>query len=332
MFGGDENQETRKTYYNEQPDIAFNQVEVHKMVPKKISLEKERLYEDTLHLKTNINQLVEENLKLKSRNQQLERDLGRLTKTLESMSGQGNANIYGARGNESSLTVSLKKQVKELKEVLAKKDEEIENWKRNTKVTKLQELEAEIRAFTDENIRLKGIIEKFSNERPQMSMEEINQLEEKYYMQNNLIDTLQRDNNRLLMDVKELERQCMMLQQDKEIDAKNYQKKNAELNRMRKHLKEKEKLLNKKIVESRKPTKGLGERESKAEDEEILKILAEKDAEIEKLEKIINSYENVMQFYSESFNWIFVKRRIEIVCRDLRVLRKPSQSEDTMNQ
>lgn len=37
--------------------------------------------------------------------------------------------------------ISLKKQVRDLRETLAKKDEEIENWKRNTRVTKLQELE-----------------------------------------------------------------------------------------------------------------------------------------------------------------------------------------------
>jgi len=41
-------------------------------MPKNITVEKEKLYEDTLHLKQNINNLKEENLKLKTKNLNLE--------------------------------------------------------------------------------------------------------------------------------------------------------------------------------------------------------------------------------------------------------------------
>ena len=45
---------------------------------------------------------------------------------------------------KSSLVLSLKKQIRELKESHARKDEEIENWKRNTKATRYQELDVMI--------------------------------------------------------------------------------------------------------------------------------------------------------------------------------------------
>lgn len=86
---------------------------------------------------------------------------------------------------QNSLKIALKKQVKELRDALAKKEEELENYKRNTKTTKLQELEVdnerklgiyhlytylqtELQVFTDENIRMKETIERLMRERPQM--------------------------------------------------------------------------------------------------------------------------------------------------------------------
>ena len=45
---------------------------------------------------------------------------------------------------KSALVVTLKKQVKELKEELAIQFEELETMKRNTKFTKFQELEVKI--------------------------------------------------------------------------------------------------------------------------------------------------------------------------------------------
>ena len=58
----------RKVAYGEGLQIQ----DVQKLMPKNIHVEKEKLYEDTLHLKQNINNLKEENLKLKTKNLNLE--------------------------------------------------------------------------------------------------------------------------------------------------------------------------------------------------------------------------------------------------------------------
>lgn len=129
-FIAEDSREYRRTYLNDHIHTEFTQPDVHKMIPNKISLEKvskgvrvhlinylvqERLYEDTLHLKKNVNRLAEENLKIKSRNHQLEvcnkfidtffkryfkQENAKLTKMLEGLSGHGNMNIFGPKVTE----------------------------------------------------------------------------------------------------------------------------------------------------------------------------------------------------------------------------------------
>lgn len=57
------------------------------------------------------------------------------------------------------MTQSLKKQVKELKFDLGEKIEEIEAMKRNIKITKISELDIEIKTYRDECIRLQRMLE-----------------------------------------------------------------------------------------------------------------------------------------------------------------------------
>lgn len=55
--------------------------------------------------------------------------------------------------------MSLKKQVKELKQVNEKKEEELSNCKKNIKQTRFFEAEQEIKVYKDELIRLRYLLE-----------------------------------------------------------------------------------------------------------------------------------------------------------------------------
>ena len=55
--------------------------------------------------------------------------------------------------------MSLKKQVKELKFDVQKRDEELDSFRRNIKSTKIAEIEVEIKTFKDESLRLRHMIE-----------------------------------------------------------------------------------------------------------------------------------------------------------------------------
>ena len=101
--------------------------------------------------------------------------------------------------------MNLKRQNKELRDEVKGRVEEIENLRKNTKVTKYQELETELKAFIDENIRLKGLLEQHIRNNPEIKIEDYNALEERYYMQTNMIDSLQKEVTHYKQVVKYLE-------------------------------------------------------------------------------------------------------------------------------
>lgn len=55
--------------------------------------------------------------------------------------------------------MSLKKQVKQLKADLQKREEELAHINKHSKVTKLKELEYEIEVYREELIRLRGLMQ-----------------------------------------------------------------------------------------------------------------------------------------------------------------------------
>jgi hypothetical protein len=106
----------------------------------------------------------------------------------------------------------LKKQNKDLRDEMKLKQDEIENMKKNTKHTKFTELETELKAMTEENVRLTAMFEEYIKTKPPIKLEDYNALEEKFYMQVNLIENLQREISRLSNDLKYLEEQNYNLQ------------------------------------------------------------------------------------------------------------------------
>ena len=55
--------------------------------------------------------------------------------------------------------MSLKKQIRELKYEVAKRDEELEVLRKNIKNTRTKEVEQEIQIYHDECLRLRSVIE-----------------------------------------------------------------------------------------------------------------------------------------------------------------------------
>jgi len=55
-----------------------------------------------------------------------------------------------------------------LRDELKQKQDEIENMKKSTKQTRVNELEAELKAMTDENIRLTAMFQDYIKTKPPM--------------------------------------------------------------------------------------------------------------------------------------------------------------------
>lgn len=123
------------------------------------------------------NQLREEHVKLKTKVKILENELGRKEKTIEDLfshnqlSQPSTKHPSGATQSllpmapaqkyqqETFLVMSLKKQIRELKYEVSKRDEELETLRKNIRVTRTQELEQEIQTYHEELLRLRQVTE-----------------------------------------------------------------------------------------------------------------------------------------------------------------------------
>lgn len=137
------------------PDAAT----LARLKPKHIALEKERLYEETLTLKMEANYFREENVKLRTKMQQLERELDRRDGMLEGLRGTAIKRNFSATLHSTHLVSSLKNTIKELRNELRTKEDETQKAKKDFRTSRITELETELQAYADECTRLKHHLE-----------------------------------------------------------------------------------------------------------------------------------------------------------------------------
>lgn len=123
-----------------------------KIKPKQISIDKEQLFQENMQLKLKNHSISEEVVRLKTKCSMLEQEICKMDK------GKDNLGIWD-KSNSLNLTQSLKQTVKDLKNSLESKDQEIYKLKSNLKCSRTNELEAELQAYIDECTRLRHHLE-----------------------------------------------------------------------------------------------------------------------------------------------------------------------------
>lgn len=135
------------------PNFNKNQssldLEVSRMRPRNIKVERERLYDEALREKMTANLLKDENLKLKTKVHILESELAKKDRLVDDLLMQqesgilknanaGGAVLIGAKATklESHLAQNLKKKIRELQQALTQKTSEVESLKRHIKSTR----------------------------------------------------------------------------------------------------------------------------------------------------------------------------------------------------
>jgi hypothetical protein len=103
----------------------------------------EELYGRVLELKNSLNEVREENLRLKTKVHQLEKENRREDNEVD----------------KGSLVGTLKNQLKDSSRALEMKDKELQDLRRSTRATHLTEIEVEIKVYKDECTRLRRILE-----------------------------------------------------------------------------------------------------------------------------------------------------------------------------
>ena len=125
--------------------------------------DKEYLQDETVKLKKSMHEFRNRNYKLKSKVAQCDKQLAEKDKAIHELLDQISStkpNTALPKGTKNThLINALKKQVRETREDIRGKEREIKKFMKSLKITRIQEIEVEIKMFADECTRLKHIIE-----------------------------------------------------------------------------------------------------------------------------------------------------------------------------
>ncbi|CAD8101178.1 unnamed protein product [Paramecium primaurelia] len=206
--------------------------------------ESEKLIEDNQQLKVQLNQFKDENIKLRTRNTNLEKDLQKCQKIIEEVEATGNMKrFYAKPSTDNQMILSLKSQVKELRQMLDQREQDMLQLKKSVKYTRLTEMEIERKHFQDETLRMKQIIEELIQQNLYAQQKEKDQqkLQEMVQQRDNLIKQMQEDIEQLEIQNKNLESQ----QQQLIIGFQDLDKEYVKLDQsMQAKLKSKDKIIN----------------------------------------------------------------------------------------
>ena len=170
--------------------------------------ENESLYEESMKLKIQTNNLKEENLRLKTQIQVTEKELEKRDQLVEEVTLSLNSNMKCSECSlknpaspvkhkkmlailKSSLTNNLKKQVKDLRSEVS----DLKKEKMDMKNTKVTELNIELNVMKDEWLRLRNILEEnFKSKAGKEQQQEAKALKSGLQERDVFIDTMRSDN------------------------------------------------------------------------------------------------------------------------------------------
>ncbi len=166
-------------------------LEVSRMRPRVINVEREKLYDDAMKQRITANFLKDENIKLKTRLHIMEGELQKKEKLVDDLLMQQDSfqvgapisskSAYSKLKLDSHLSLNLKRKIRDLQNEIAEKSNETETLKRNIKNTKISEIEVEMKMYIDECTRLRHQLEEVIKSKDTFAdPEELRLIEEKF--------------------------------------------------------------------------------------------------------------------------------------------------------
>ena len=192
--------------------------------------EKEQLYENSQKLKQAMNQLINENTKLKTLIQNNESELVKKDKIINELYMQlstgvsTNPKLVNQLKTNTHTVMALKRQLKDLKAISKEKSDKIAEISKNIKQFKIQDLESQSQIVSDECVKLRQLLDELIKQQNSGYGTEITEAEEKVYEQSKSIKKLTAEKDKL---------------------EKIYLEKEDELNRVKSEVQELETKLNK---------------------------------------------------------------------------------------
>ncbi|CAD8143693.1 unnamed protein product [Paramecium octaurelia] len=151
----------------------------------------EQLYQDLQQSKQQVNNLKDENTRLRTKVQHNEREFLKYENLIEDLTTQKKSN------NSDLQIISLRKQVKDKSQELEDKMKELEILKRNSKVCKLQELEIEKKVYFEQTLMMKHMLQMAQDQiqYQQSKLEQVQHLESQLDICHEQMFKLQQQNN-----------------------------------------------------------------------------------------------------------------------------------------
>lgn len=186
------------------------------MMPKvktnPVTVEKERLYEESFQMKNKINNLKKEISLLKSELLKKEQEVNKKDRILEEITNDSQNNMFMmpvdnkivGKAKEATLINNMKKQYKELKKQFKEKCDELENVKKVLKISKINELNIENRTLLEELNKIKAfyLLSAQQNETNEKNFKDYSNLQENLSKQHLIILTLNDNINKLQEDMR----------------------------------------------------------------------------------------------------------------------------------
>ncbi|CAG9323322.1 unnamed protein product [Blepharisma stoltei] len=229
------------------PNKEAEPIMLAKLRPKNIQMDKERLYDENIALKMKVNSLTEDVILLRTRISQLERDIGKKEIFIDQKSPTEKPNSKNVH-----LITNLKQNVKELRSELQTKETELISLRKNTKTSRIMELEAEVQAYVDECTRLKHHIEDLLHQNGiENPTGEYEGFEAQSYRQTLVNSNLQKENAELNQALSEAKEEIFKLK-SKLSDPEKKKKKKSTSRKNDEHLKTEIQILKQQLENERK--------------------------------------------------------------------------------
>ncbi|OMJ80903.1 hypothetical protein SteCoe_18763 [Stentor coeruleus] len=156
-----------------------------RLKPRRVNIDKERLYEENMALKLKNNNLHEDITRLRTKINQIEKELNK----------REDQNEHTQHIKPAHLINSLKSTIKDLKSEINSKNDEIIKLKRNIRSTKINEIELEVQAYIDECTRLRHHLEEIMKQRETPQANQV--IEDKTTQNSFIVNNLKKENEDL---------------------------------------------------------------------------------------------------------------------------------------
>ena len=181
--------------------------------------EREQLYAETMQLKRTVNSLRKELAETKSQVVKTELTLRKKEKIIEDLSKENDVeeikkdNIK--RAKDSTIVTLVKKKYKELQQGYKELQEENDNLKANTKLTKIKEIQIQTEILQEEMTKMKNLYRESCNQNRSNieQLSELNEIKNKFAQQHLIIQNLQELCDNSSKENKELKNQIDLIKE-----------------------------------------------------------------------------------------------------------------------